>query len=47
MYLTGINFSDFDAIATILEALRPDEEIDTECGGEMATGTSFDAAVDV
>ena len=39
----GINFSDFDATATILEVLRSDDETyiddtDTESGGEVATG---------
>ena len=47
MFLASINFSDFDASATILEALRSDDETDiddtdTNSGGEVATGTSSD-----
>ena len=42
-----MNFSDVDATATILEALRSDDETDiedtgTESAGEVATGTSSD-----
>ena len=43
----GVNFSDFDVTATILEALRSDDETDiddtdtdTDSGGETTTGTS-------
>ena len=45
MYLAGINLSDFDATATILEALRSDDEADiddtdTKSDGEATRGTS-------
>ena len=45
MCLTSINFSDCNKTASILEALRSDDEThindtDTESGGEAATGTS-------
>ena len=42
IFLVGINFSDFDTTATIMEALRSDDDTDTESGRETTTGISSD-----